>query len=179
MASLANAGIVPFAGYWSKDEIITGSWESSIFPRFGDLLTVVALITAFITAYYMFRLVFLTFFGKPRFDMEHVHPHESPALMTIPLVILAAVTIVFGVVGYPPDAGRFHKFIEPVFASGEVHEAEVIASDTTHEGESSAVAATAGQEEGGHHISNEASSGLASSRPLWRSAASSWPGWSS
>lgn len=155
IASFANAGVFPFAGFWSKDEIITGSWESSIFPRFGDVLTVVALITAFISAYYMFRLVFLTFFGKPRFDVERVRPHESPALMTIPLVILAAVTIVFGAVGYPPDAGRFHKFLEPVFEVGEVHEAEVVASDTTHEEESSAVAAEAHHEESGHHISNE------------------------
>ncbi len=78
IASLANAGVFPLAGFWSKDEIITGAWESSIFPRFGDLLTVVALITALITAYYMGRLVFLTFFGKPRYDEAHVHPHESP-----------------------------------------------------------------------------------------------------
>ncbi len=105
----------------------------------------------------MFRLVFLTFFGKPRFDVEHVHPHESPALMTIPLVILAAVTIFFGAVGYPPDAGRFHKFLEPVFAAGEVHEAAVIAEDDTHEaeaGETAAVADELAHEEGEHHISN-------------------------
>jgi NADH-quinone oxidoreductase subunit L len=158
IASLANAGIFPLAGFWSKDEIITGAWESSVFPRFGDLLTVVALITALITAYYMFRLVFLTFFGKPRYDEAHVHPHESPAIMTIPLVILAAVTIVFGAVGYPPDAGRFHDFLEPVFASGQAHEAEVIAEGEAHEGEGAeagAVAEAAGHEEEAHHISNE------------------------
>jgi NADH-quinone oxidoreductase subunit L len=158
IASLANAGIFPLAGFWSKDEIITGAWESSVFPRFGDLLTVVALITALITAYYMFRLVFLTFFGKPRYDEAHVHPHESPAIMTIPLVILAAVTIVFGAVGYPPDAGRFHDFLEPVFASGQAHEAEMIAEGEALEeegAEAGAVAEAAGHEEEAHHISNE------------------------
>ena len=157
IASLANAGVFPLAGFWSKDEIITGAWESSVFPRFGDFLTIVALLTAFITAYYMFRLVFLTFFGKPRYDEAHVHPHESPALMTIPLVILAAVTIVFGVVGYPPDEGRFHKFIEPVFASGQAHESAVIADGEVHEeaGEAGAVAEAGEHEEGAHHISNE------------------------
>jgi NADH-quinone oxidoreductase subunit L len=157
IASLANAGIFPLAGFWSKDEIITGAWESSVFPRFGDLLTVVALITAFITAYYMFRLVFLTFFGKPRYDEDHVHPHESPAIMTIPLVILAAVTIVFGAVGYPPDAGRFHDFLEPVFAVGQAHEADVIAEGEVQEEESSGETAAAAveHEEGAHHISNE------------------------
>ncbi|MEZ4532099.1 MAG: NADH-quinone oxidoreductase subunit L [Thermomicrobiales bacterium] len=158
IASLANAGVFPFAGFWSKDEIITGAWESSIFPRFGDLLTVVALITAFISAYYMFRLVFLTFFGKPRFDEAHVHPHESPAVMTIPLIILAAVTIFFGVVGYPPDAGRFHKFLEPVFATAQEHDVEVVAEDATHEeeaGEAGVAAEAAEHEEGAHHISNE------------------------
>ncbi|MCO5223243.1 MAG: NADH-quinone oxidoreductase subunit L [Thermomicrobiales bacterium] len=157
IASLANAGVFPFAGFWSKDEIITGAWESSIFPRFGDLLTVVALVTAFISAYYMFRLVFLTFFGKPRFDESKIHPHESPSIMTLPLVILAAVTIVFGAVGYPPDAGRFHKFLEPVFATAQHHEEAVIAETATHEeeaGETGAVAEAAEHEEG-HHISNE------------------------
>jgi NADH-quinone oxidoreductase subunit L len=156
IASLANAGVFPFAGFWSKDEIITGAWESSVFPRFGDFLTIVALITAFISAYYMFRLVFLTFFGKPRFDTEHVHPHESPAIMTMPLVILAALTIFFGAVGYPPDAGRFHKFLEPVFATGQAHESPVIAEGEAHEEEAlEAPAAGDHAEEGGHHISNE------------------------
>ena len=154
IASFAKAGVFPVAGFWSKDEIITGAWTSLVFPRFGNVLTVVALITAFISAYYMFRLVFLTFFGKPRFDVEHVHPHESPALMTIPLVILAAVTIVFGAVGYPPDAGRFHKFIEPVFAAGQMHEAEVVASDSTLEEKSNPVVTAVEHEETGHHISN-------------------------
>ena len=138
IASAANAGVIPFAGFWSKDEVITGAWTSSIFPRYGDLLTVVAFAAAFLSAYYMFRLVFLTFFGKPRYDETRVHPHESPAVMTIPLIILAGFSLVFGVVGYPPDDGRIHKFLEPAFATAQERYYE------THLG----VAA-------GHHISNE------------------------
>lgn len=153
IASLANAGVFPFAGFWSKDEIITGAWESRVFPRFGDLLTVVALVTAFISAYYMFRLVFLTFFGKPRFDTEHVHPHESPAIMWIPLVILAAVTIGFGALGYPPDQGRFHDFLEPVFATSEEHVAVADVEAETGEGVAPAEAVETVEEE--HHISND------------------------
>jgi NADH-quinone oxidoreductase subunit L len=153
IASLANAGVFPLAGFWSKDEIITGAWASSVFPRLGDFLTVVALVTAFITAYYMFRLVFLTFFGKPRFDVEHVHPHESPWLMTVPLIILAAVTIVFGAVGYPPDEGRFHDFLEPVFATSEEHAIASEVQTETSEGVAPAEAVEAVEEE--HHISND------------------------
>jgi NADH-quinone oxidoreductase subunit L len=153
IASLANAGVFPFAGFWSKDEIITGAWASRVFPDYGNLLTVVGLIAAFLSALYMFRLVFLTFFGKPRFDVEHVHPHESPWLMTVPLIILAAVTIFFGALGYPPDDGRFHHFLEPVFATAQEHFDAEAAGET-------AVVATTGEhaeaaQEAEHHISND------------------------
>jgi NADH-quinone oxidoreductase subunit L len=157
IASFANAGVIPFAGFWSKDEIITGSWTSRVFPDYGNFLTIVALITAFISAYYMFRLVFLTFFGKPRFDESHVHPHESPAVMTLPLVILAAITLVFGAVGYPPDEGRFHDFLEPVFATAQEHFDVAQAEDAAHEAatstESGGAAEAVHEEE--HHISND------------------------
>ena len=66
--SLANAGVVPFAGFWSKDEMIVGAWTSSVFPNWGKVIAIVGLVSAFLTAFYMFRLVFLTFYGKPRFD---------------------------------------------------------------------------------------------------------------
>ena len=87
--SLANAGVVPFAGFWSKDELIAGAWTSSVFPNWGKVIAIVGLVSAFLTAFYMFRLVFLTFYGKPRFDEHEVHPHESGPAMTIPLVLLA------------------------------------------------------------------------------------------
>ncbi len=124
IASLANAGVPPFAGFWSKDEIIAGTWTTEFHPMLSDVLTIVALLTALISAFYMFRLVFLVFFGKPRFDTEHVHPHESPWTMTVPLIILAVFALGFGaLVGFPPDEGEFHKFLEPAFES---HSTEVV-----------------------------------------------------
>jgi NADH-quinone oxidoreductase subunit L len=140
IASLANAGIVPFAGFWSKDEIIVGSWASNYVPRLGDLLAIVAVVAAFITAYYMFRLIFLTFFGKPRFDESHVHPHESGWLMTTPLIILAFFAIVFGAVGYPPDEGEFHDFLNPVFYGAEEHAEEPEVAALSGDGDQAAVA---------------------------------------
>ena len=86
-----------------------------IFPSWGKVVAIVGLVAAFMTAFYMFRLVFLTFFGKPRFDTAHVHPHESPPAMTMPLVLLAIPSVVIGFVGFPPDDGRIHHFLEPVF----------------------------------------------------------------
>ncbi|MBA3644036.1 MAG: NADH-quinone oxidoreductase subunit L, partial [Chloroflexia bacterium] len=85
VASLANAGVVPFAGFWSKDEIILGSWISDHQP-IGKVVAVVGLVAAFLTGLYMFRLVFLTFTGKPRFDTAHLQPHESPSSMAVPLI---------------------------------------------------------------------------------------------
>lgn len=160
VASLANAGVVPFSGFWSKDELIVGAWTSTVFPNWGKVVAVVALVAAFFTALYMFRLVFLTFYGKPRFDEHHLHPHESPAIMLIPLVLLAIPSALIGfLVGWPPDEGRFHKFLSPVFygesteshastGADEVASLYIIAEDESHEG--------AGEEHaGGHHeISN-------------------------
>jgi NADH-quinone oxidoreductase subunit L len=117
IGSLANAGIFPLAGFWSKDEILVGTWISTIFPNFGKVVTVIAFGAAFMTAFYMFRLVFKVFFGKENFDTEHLHPHESPKTMTGPLVILAVATIAVGFVGFPPEDGKFHHFINPVFGS--------------------------------------------------------------
>jgi NADH-quinone oxidoreductase subunit L len=119
VASLANAGLVPFAGFWSKDEIIVGAWTSPVFEEWGKAIAVVGLIAAFFTALYMFRLVFLVFFTRERFDTAHLHPHEAPWVMTVPLILLAIPSLVIGfAVGFPPDEGRFHKFVEPVFAIG-------------------------------------------------------------
>ena len=129
IGSLANAGVVPFAGFWSKDEVISGAWTSTVFPNWGKVIAIVGLAAAFLTAFYMFRLVFLTFFGRPRFDEHEIHPHEAGPAMTIPLMLLAIPSLLIGFVGFPPDDGRFHKFIEPVFSSG--HEAAATVSDQT------------------------------------------------
>ena len=112
IATLAIAGIFPFAGFFSKDEIL-----GRAFDRFF-LLWVVGFITAGLTAFYMFRMLFLTFFGYCRAD-EHVekHIHESPWPMTVPLMILAGFSIVGGWIGWPEVIGgenRFEKFLDPI-----------------------------------------------------------------
>jgi NADH-quinone oxidoreductase subunit L len=94
IASLSIAGIFPLSGFWSKDEIIASALHHPVF-------LIVALLVAFMTAFYMFRLCFLTFFGTPR-DMErYEHAHESPKSMTGPLVFLAVLSIFAGWVGIP------------------------------------------------------------------------------
>ena len=128
VASFANAGLVPFAGFWSKDEIILGSWISEYQP-IGKIVSVVGLAAAFLTGLYMFRLVFLTFTGRPRFDEAHLHPHESPPSMAVPLVLLAIPSLLIGFVGFPPEDGPLHHFLEPVFADEGIEpEGEEVAS---------------------------------------------------
>jgi len=112
IATMAIAGIFPFAGFFSKDEIL-----GQAFDRFF-LLWMVGFITAGLTAFYMFRLLFLTFFGYCRAD-EHVekHIHESPWAMTVPLVILAGLSVIGGWIGWPSalwGENRFERFLEPV-----------------------------------------------------------------
>jgi NADH-quinone oxidoreductase subunit L len=113
IGAAANAGIFPLAGFWSKDEIIVGSWATG-YP----IIAAVGLLAAFFTSLYMFRVVFMTFHGKPRFDQHHIHPHESPWSMAAPLVLLAIPAALLGFIGFPPEHGWFHQFIEPVFSHG-------------------------------------------------------------
>jgi len=110
IAWLAISGIPPLAGFWSKDEIL-----GTVFER-GGLWTVlwgVGLVTALLTAFYMTRMMWLTFFGEPRWD-EGVHPHESPAVMTVPLLALAGLSVVGGLVNTPFRTALEH-FLDPVF----------------------------------------------------------------
>jgi len=114
VATLAIAGIFPFAGFFSKDEILGQAFDRFFF------LWIVGFITAGMTAFYMFRLLFLTFFGYSRAD-EHVekHIHESPPAMTVPLIILAGLSFIGGWIGWPGSLGgenRFERFLEPVLA---------------------------------------------------------------
>src|SRR3954447_11718016 len=130
-ASFANAGMIPFAGFWSKDEIIVGAWVTDQIPiTIGQILAIVGLVTAFLTAFYMFRLVFLVFTGEPRFDPHEIHPHESPPSMTIPLVLLAIPSVALGwMIGWPPEGGSIHAFLEPVFHdAGDTAEGDETAS---------------------------------------------------
>jgi NADH-quinone oxidoreductase subunit L len=118
IATLAIAGIFPFAGFFSKDEILWQAWSSE--GGAYRLLWFVGMATALMTAFYMFRLMFLTFHGRPRMshEVEH-HIHESPKSMTVPLVILAICSVFAGWLGVPHSllgSNRFEKFLEPVFA---------------------------------------------------------------
>jgi len=114
---LAIAGIFPLAGFFSKDEILWQAFRSATgtFPY----LWLIGVCTALMTAFYMGRLIFLTFYGQPRMshEVEH-HIHESPRSMTGPLVVLAICSICAGWLGWPASMGgsnRFGKFLEPVF----------------------------------------------------------------
>jgi NADH-quinone oxidoreductase subunit L len=127
IATLAIAGIPPFAGFWSKDEIL---WKAFSSGSDGKVFWFVGLVTAFITSFYMFRLLFMTFFGDYRGakvdDHGHAHathghddhghgePHESPMVMLAPLIVLALLSVVGGLVGI---GNRFEHFLEPVFGS--------------------------------------------------------------
>ncbi|MDH4162243.1 MAG: NADH-quinone oxidoreductase subunit L [Nitrospirota bacterium] len=115
IGSLALAGIFPFAGFFSKDEIL---WSVYNAGSLGRSLWMVGLTGAFMTAFYSFRLIYLTFFGKSRMDhdVEH-HVHESPPVMTVPLMILAFFSITIGFIGMPliPHANLFANFLAPVF----------------------------------------------------------------
>jgi len=108
VATLAIAGIPPLAGFFSKDEILEKAFEHS------RALWIVGWITAGMTAFYMFRLLFMTFHGESHVDheVEH-HIHESPSSMTVPLMILAVLSIIGGWIGI---GGRFENFLKPVTA---------------------------------------------------------------
>ena len=113
---IAIAGIPPFSGFFSKDAILLSAFEKN------PVLYGIALFTALLTAFYMFRLLFITFTGKFRgtHEQEH-HLHESPAAMTIPLIILAVLSIIGGFVGIPEvfmhGGDKLGEFLSPVIAS--------------------------------------------------------------
>jgi NADH-quinone oxidoreductase subunit L len=115
--TLAIAGIPPLAGFFSKDSILLSAYQSE---NGGHILYAAGLFTALLTSFYMFRLIFLTFFGKQQYDEHHVHVHESPNSMLVPLAILAVLSIVGGWLAAPAFWGHpdhFAKFLEPVFAA--------------------------------------------------------------
>jgi NADH-quinone oxidoreductase subunit L len=142
IATLAIAGIFPFAGFFSKDEILWQTWASE--GGAYRILWFVGYATALMTAFYMFRLMYLTFYSPSRMshEVEH-HVHESPKSMTVPLVILAICSMGAGWLSWPHSLGgsaHFEKFVEPVFA----REAAVFAE----EGKSAQLAA--GEKESEH-----------------------------
>ena len=122
IATAAIAGIPPLAGFWSKDEILWKAYEAN------PIYWAIGAITAFITSFYMFRLLFMTFWGDYKGiqvdDHGHAHathghgehghgePHESPMVMLVPLMVLALLSLVGGLVGIH---NGFEHFLEPVF----------------------------------------------------------------
>ncbi len=113
IATLAISGIPPFAGFFSKDEILWSAWAHG-----HPLIWLFGLITAALTAFYMFRLIFLTFYGKGRYPEEVGHHlHESPFSMTGPLILLGVLSALGGFIGLPAwmhlGPNRFHHFLEP------------------------------------------------------------------
>ncbi len=103
IASLAISGVPPFSGFWSKDEIMSEALRNG-----HPFLFAIAIATSLLTAFYMFRLIFLVLFGKPR---RELHPHESPKVMTIPLAILAIFAIFIGFLGSPFTHNIFQTFL--------------------------------------------------------------------
>ena len=113
IGTLAISGIPPFAGFFSKDEILAHVFVQS------KSMYVIGVITAMFTSFYMFRMLFLTFYGKFRgtHEQEH-HLHESPPSMTVPLIILAVLSAAGGFLGVPESLGGHHwleQFLSPVF----------------------------------------------------------------
>jgi NADH-quinone oxidoreductase subunit L len=130
IATLAIAGIPPLAGFWSKDEILWKAYQVS------PVYWAVGVLTAFITSFYMFRLLFMTFFGDYRGSAPDAHeqdshghdshgghghgePHESPMVMLAPLMVLALLSLFGGLVGW---GNHFENFLAPVFGTTEVAE---------------------------------------------------------
>ncbi len=118
IAGGALAALPPLAGFWSKDEILGAAFTN------GQLvLYAIGIVTAILTAFYVTRALWMTFYGEPRDHHLYDHAHESPRVMTLPLVALAAGSAVLGIViGFPPEGGFIHRFLAPVVEAAGVAE---------------------------------------------------------
>ncbi|MBJ68628.1 MAG: NADH-quinone oxidoreductase subunit L [Acidimicrobiaceae bacterium] len=126
---LAIAGIPPFSGFWSKDEVLLAAWNEN------KVAWVMLLIAAVMTAFYMSRLVFMTFFGEKRWgateeetdgeetEKDEITPHESPVVMWLPLVLLSVLAAIAGLLNLPfsHDTKHLEKWLEPILFGNEVH----------------------------------------------------------
>jgi len=118
--TIAIAGFFPFAAFFSKDAILFAAFNSE---NGGKALYAIGLLAAVLTSFYMFRLIWLTFFTQQRYDEHHVHVHESPLNMTSPLMILALLSLTGGWLALPALLGGkdyFSEFMAPALGSGEV-----------------------------------------------------------
>ncbi|GAB3822493.1 NADH-quinone oxidoreductase subunit L [Pontibacter rugosus] len=125
IGTLAIAGIPPFAGFFSKDELLAHVWEHS------KLLWGLGMLASFMTSFYMFRLVFLTFFGTFRgTEAQKSHLHESPMSMTIPLIVLAILSTVGGFLGIPAVFGEnshvLQNYLAPIYTYARVANAAAV-----------------------------------------------------
>lgn len=106
IAGGALAALPPLAGFWSKDEIVGAAFLGG-FP----ILWAVGVFTGGLTAFYVTRALWLTFHGEPRDHHLYDHAHESPRLMTVPLIVLAVGSVLAGFIGFPPEDGFIHRFL--------------------------------------------------------------------
>ena len=130
IGTLAISGIPPFAGFFSKDEILANAFAQN------PVVWGVALVASLLTAFYMFRLFFLTFSGTVRAteEVKH-HIHESPMSMTVPLMVLAVLSVIGGFVGIPAVLGGSHalnQFMAPVFQASAGHTAHELSHSTEY-----------------------------------------------
>ncbi len=114
---LAIAGVPPLSGFWSKDEILAHAFDAS------PALWALALVTAVLTAFYMSRQVFMTFYGQPRYAADDKHPHDPPWLMRAPLLLLAAAAVVGGGLNLPFSSALsfLGNWLEPSLLGNEIH----------------------------------------------------------
>lgn len=122
ISTLAISGIFPFAGFWSKDEILLVAFQNHNIA-FAKVLWVVASIASIMTAFYMFRLMYLTFFREFRGTEEQKHHlHESPSLITFPLIVLAVLATIGGAINLP-GSNWLNHFLEPILVTKHAHHA--------------------------------------------------------
>jgi NADH-quinone oxidoreductase subunit L len=118
IGTIAIAGLPPLAGFWSKDEIMAHAFTHHQYLLYG-----MAAVGALLTSFYMFRLTYLTFYGRSRMDHHtEEHVHESPMVMIGPLMALGILSLIGGALGFPPEHGWLHTFLAPVVGTGGEHE---------------------------------------------------------
>lgn len=159
IGSLALAGVWPFAGYFSKDIILESAWADHSW--FGDYAYLMGITAAFMTAFYSWRLIIMTFHGKPRASKEVMsHVHESPSVMLLPLVVLASGAILAGMMfygGFVGSSSTSHGGGHHAALSGEVSEIIPAAGDDEQHGQASTEDAieTHHETETSHKVSHE------------------------